>query len=80
MNVLWQWSNSEEVNSMKGAWKVTSNLIDDIKLYQVYRQLDTSEVDHSGNREYYKNYITQDREVAEILADELNQSEKKKTG
>lgn len=52
-------------------WKVTSNPIEDVTLYRVYRIRDTSEVDHSGNREYVGNY-TQDREKARIVADLLN--------
>lgn len=61
---------------MKGPWKVTSNLIGNEVLYRVYRLLDTEEVDHSGNREYYGPY-TQDRYKATTLANELNQIDHK---
>lgn len=38
---------------MKSEWRVTSNRINGIKMYGVYRQLDVNAVDHSGNREYH---------------------------
>jgi len=55
----------------KSEWKVTSNPIGDVTLYRVYRIRNTSEVDHSGNREYYGDY-TQDREKARSVANKLN--------
>ena len=55
----------------KSEWRVSSNQVEDIKLYRVYRIRDTSEVDHSGNREYIGNY-TQDREHAKAVAADLN--------
>lgn len=35
-----------------GRWKVSSNVIEDYKTYEVYRVINDKEVDHSGNREY----------------------------
>ena len=63
---------------MRGPWKVTSNRIDNITLYRVYKLLDTSEVDHSGNREYHSNY-TQSPLAAAAIAEELNAAEKRKS-
>lgn len=34
-------------------WKVSSNYVGGKIIYQVYRRLGTSQVDHSGDREYY---------------------------
>jgi len=59
---------------MKSEWRITSNQIEDIKLFRVFRIRDTSQVDHSGNREYLGKY-TQDREVAKIVVDVLNGGE-----
>lgn len=56
---------------MKSEWKVTSNPINGNTMYAVYRLRDTSEVDHSGNREYAGSYIS-NREAAAIVAAELN--------
>ena len=61
---------------MKSEWKVTSNLIGDEKIYQVYRLLDINAVDHGGNRHYYAGYTTRDKEKAEIVASTLNRAEK----
>ena len=55
-----------------GKWRVTSNPIGDRTLYRVYRIRDTSEVDHSGNREYDGDYVA-DRQIAVDRAAELNQ-------
>ena len=59
---------------MKGPWKVTCNIICDRKQYQVYRLRDVDEVDHSGNREYGSDLMT-DRYQAKELADRLNAEE-----
>lgn len=59
---------------MKSEWKVTSNSINSKKMYAVYRIIDTSAVDHSGNREYATEYLD-DRETAENIAKELNAKE-----
>jgi len=56
---------------MKSEWKVSSNLIGDKKMYIAFRIRNTSEVDHSGNREYSGNY-TEDRQEAAAIADRLN--------
>lgn len=60
---------------MKGKWKVTSNSINGEKMYAVYRLRDTSEVDHSGNREYATGYLD-NRDEAAAIADKLNKEEK----
>ncbi|MGI6691193.1 MAG: hypothetical protein ACOX63_10220 [Christensenellales bacterium] len=59
---------------MKGPWKVACNIIGDQKQYQVYRLRDVDEVDHSGNREYGSELMT-DRHEAKDLADRLNAEE-----
>lgn len=59
---------------MTGPWKVSSNIIGDRKVYQVYRLRDTNVVDHSGNRECSGGYVTE-RYEAEKLAEALNQKE-----
>lgn len=51
---------------MKGPWKVTSNVINGKTMYGVYRLLDVSGVDHSGNREHYGNYLDNRDKAAEI--------------
>jgi len=56
---------------LKGPWKVTSNLINDTKMYAVYRLLDVNAVDHSGNREFATDYMD-DREEAKQIADKMN--------
>lgn len=56
---------------MKSKWKVTSNPIGGKTMYGVYRILDTNEVDHSGNREHYGDYV-ESREAAAAIAARLN--------
>lgn len=56
---------------MKSKWKVTSNFVGDSKQYAVYRLLDTSKVDHSGNREYATGYMV-NKEEAEAIAERMN--------
>ena len=58
---------------MKGKWKVSSNFIGDEKMYSVYRLRDVDKIDHSGNREYAGDW-TENREAAQVLADQLNNS------
>lgn len=58
---------------MKSEWKVSSQMIGEKWVYTVFRIRDTSEVDHSGNREIFDSYIS--REMAELKADELNRKE-----
>lgn len=59
---------------MKGKWKVTANPIGEKVCYGIYRLLDTAEIDHSGNRELYGNYL-ESRAEAEKIADDLNRRE-----
>lgn len=60
---------------MKSPWKVTSNIFGGgTKKYAVYRLLDVSEVDHSGNREFAGDYI-EDKEVAQRAVRLLNSLE-----
>ena len=59
---------------MKSEWRVSSNIIGGDKMYIAYRLRDVSEVDHSGNREYYGEY-TADKDFAIALAAELNNRE-----
>lgn len=56
---------------MKSEWKVSSNYIGDTKKFIVYRLCDASTVDHSGNREYATEYIS-NRNEAEEIAKRLN--------
>lgn len=56
---------------MKSKWKVTSNPIGDKTMYRVFRICDTSQVDHSGNREYYGDYMDS-KYVAQEIATRLN--------
>lgn len=53
-------------------WKVTANPVGGKMWYAVYRIRDISEVDHSGNRQYYGGYI-EDKSEAEELARKLNE-------
>lgn len=57
---------------MNGKWKVTSNYINDQKLYAVYRLINVEEVDHSGNREMATDYM-ENRQEAESIAENLNE-------
>ena len=59
---------------MKGPWEVTCNIIGGTKMYRAYRRLDMSVPDHSGNREYSGDYVT-DRSAAESAAKILNAME-----
>lgn len=58
----------------RSEWKVTANPVGGRMIYGVYRLRDTAEVDHSGNREYYGDYVDS-RQTAEQIADELNKKE-----
>ncbi len=69
--------STKRMAEMKSEWRVTSNIINGKPLYGVYRMLDTREVDCSGNREYYGDYI-EDKIAARILADCLNKTEARK--
>lgn len=59
---------------MKSAWKVTANPIGEKMMYGVYRTIDTSKTDHSGNREYAGEF-TDNRYAAQVVADMLNEKE-----
>ncbi len=52
-------------------WKISSNRINGETIWQVYRLLNENEVDHSGNREYFRG-VFKKREDAEATAKSLN--------
>jgi hypothetical protein len=56
---------------MKGEWKVSSNYIGDKKMYCAYRIIDTSKLDHSGNREYSGKW-TENHDEALLEVERLN--------
>jgi hypothetical protein len=62
---------------MENKWKLTSDFIDDKKVYRVYRLKDENGVDHSGNREYATDYLD-DKAVAEKAADLLAETAAKR--
>lgn len=62
---------------MCSEWKVTSNCIAGETVYAVYRQKDVKAVDHSGNREYATEYMS-DRQKASEIAAKLNSEENPK--
>lgn len=53
---------------MKSEWRVTFQYIGGEKIYQVYRLRDINTIDHSGNREYVPQFITNDKKEAESMA------------
>lgn len=53
-------------------WKVTSQYIGEQKMYAVYRNINDSEPDHSGNREYATGYLDS-KEQAQRIADYMNE-------
>ena len=59
---------------MKSKWKVTYNPMMESKPYAVVRLRNTSECEHSGNREYGSEYMAT-REEAQAIADKLNAEE-----
>lgn len=59
---------------MKGKWDITSNVIDGVKVWQVYRLKSIGEVDHAGNREYY-NVLYFEKSAAQERADFMNEVE-----
>jgi len=62
------------VKTKKNAkWRVTSTLINNKKMYGVYRILNEKEVDHDGNRHTYKFYDSEEEAIA--IVDELNELE-----
>ena len=54
---------------MKGMWSVTFN---PMVGYRVYRLRDITQVDHSGNREYFGGY-TENKAEAEDIARKLHE-------
>ncbi|MCM1168051.1 MAG: hypothetical protein NC401_18870 [Ruminococcus sp.] len=58
----------------KSKWQVSSQFIGEKKIFTVYRLRDTSEVDHSGNREYEGGCYDSEAE-AQSVADKLNKEE-----
>ena len=56
-------------------WKVSHNYCGGEKFIQVYRIIDESQVDYTGNREFYPKIFETDEE-AEKKAAELNAKEK----
>lgn len=60
---------------MKGPWLVTSQYIGGKYLFAVYRQIDVTKTDHSGNREYATGF-TDDQAEAHAYAEKLNKEEK----
>lgn len=62
---------------MKSNWRVSSNIIAGHTFYGIYRLIDVSDVDHSGNRETYGGYWER-LEEAEALAERKNKEERQK--
>ena len=60
---------------MRSKWTVTSNFIGGGTMYGVYRIIDPTAVDHSGNREMFGSYV-ETREEATAIAEKLNSKEK----
>lgn len=60
---------------MKSRWKVSSTYLGGEKVYQVYRTIDESQPDHSGNREHYDDVLYLTKEDAQAKADDLNFTE-----
>lgn len=65
---------SMENEKQHSLWKVSTNRIAERTLYQVYRNIDINEVDHSGNRET-RGGLYDSRHDAEALARRLNSEE-----
>lgn len=65
---------SEDITMSKGKWDISSQYINDKEVFTVYRLHDTSDIDHSGNREY-KGGCFYDEAAAQALADRLNKEE-----
>lgn len=52
-------------------WRISTNIVDGAKIFEVYKLKDPLEVDHSGNREVMAAY--KDKELAQIVCDQLNE-------
>ena len=61
---------------MKSAWMVSSQYINGIKLYSVYRLKDVNKTDHSGNRETCSGFF-EDQDTAREYAAMLNDKEER---
>ncbi len=59
---------------MPGKWNVSMQYIDGRAEYIVYRLKNVNAVDHSGNREYFGNYTT-DEAAAKAVAKKLNEED-----
>jgi hypothetical protein len=64
---------------MKSPWKITSQYVDDKRMYAVYRTIDIAQVDHSGNREIYRSGYLEVRDEALAIANRLNKEEEEST-
>ncbi len=53
-------------------WMVSSNYLGGM-VYQVFKKIDESKIDHAGNREYY-HQIFESEEEAQAMADKLNEN------
>ena len=62
---------------MNNKWKVTSNFINGITMYGVYRTINTDKIDHSGNRENFGEYMGSRQEAGD-LANKLNKEQNNK--
>jgi len=62
---------------MKSEWRVTSQMIGNVRMYAPYRLKDVNTTDHAGNREEGGAYVT-DRDLAVKNVAELNAEETKK--
>lgn len=56
----------------KNKWNITSQYINGVEMYEVYRIKDTTQVDYAGNREYALGSYTEDRAKAQEVCDKLN--------
>lgn len=64
-------------NKEHSEWRISTNPIAGKKFYQVYRIIDVTEVEHSGNRET-RGGLYESRIDAEKLAATLNEEEAQK--
>lgn len=61
---------------MKSEWRVATNYCSDIRLFQVYRLVDATKTDESGNREYKDQiYYNKDEAKAAAKAANIKESE-----
>lgn len=61
---------------MENPWRVATNYVCGKKDYQVYRFRHLGETDHTGNREQ-RGGIFRTKKEAQVLADELNDAERR---